>query len=96
MLVSEHSSPAHALRQDVSAAMCKSQLDPAGLSAFQRVILTADGTLTPLLEAYLSEKLQVVKLSERIAAFPHVIPLLDTPSGQHMIERKIWQWVTFN
>lgn len=37
-----------------------------GLSCFQRMLLVTDGTVTELLEQYLSEKIKVVKLYEKV------------------------------
>lgn len=88
--MANHNSHANTLRSDVFSALTHSQIDPDSLSTFQRVILTADGTLTPILEAYLLEKLQVLKVNERIVAISEMIPFLDIPAGQQVIERKIF------
>ena len=44
------------------------------LSAFQRMLLTANGTVTAMLEAYLSEPIQVVKLSENLTKIKLELP----------------------
>jgi chorismate-pyruvate lyase len=76
-------------RPDLEASLKKSHIDPAKLSVFQRIILTTDGTLTEILEAYLSEKITLVKLSETIEPITQDISLLDISCGQEVIERKI-------
>ena len=76
-------------RPDLEASLKKSHIDPAKLSVFQRIILTTDGTLTEILEAYLSEKITLVKLSETIEPITQDISLLDISGGQEVIERKI-------
>ena len=46
-----------------------------GLSRFQRILMVTDGTVTELLEQYLSEKIKVSKLSEKIESnFDDLIP----------------------
>ncbi|BAZ09551.1 hypothetical protein NIES4071_13600 [Calothrix sp. NIES-4071] len=64
-------------------------IEPLNLSAFQRIILTTDGTLTEILEAYLLEKIQLVKLSEKFVKTMKYIPALDLDVDTQVIERKI-------
>ncbi|EIJ41670.1 4-hydroxybenzoate synthetase (chorismate lyase) [Beggiatoa alba B18LD] len=59
------------------------------LSAFQRILLITDGTLTELLEAYLQEPIHVVKLAETLQASPQAIPALEIQQGQGIIQRDI-------
>lgn len=66
-----------------------SAIDPARLSTFQRIILTTDGTLTDILEAYLSEKIRLVKLSEQQLTLPQECAPLALAAGHAVIERKI-------
>ena len=75
--------------QDLEESLEKCHIDPAKLSVFQRIILTTDGTLTEILEAYLSEKIKLVKLSETIEPVTQNISLLDINCGQEVITRKI-------
>lgn len=58
-------------------------------NVFQKILLVTDGTLTKILEAYLQEKLNVVKLSEKLITLPQVIEPLDIPAGQELIQRRI-------
>jgi len=76
-------------RADLQESLEKSHIDPARLSVFQRIILTTDGTVTEILEAYLSEKIRLVKLSETIEPVTQDILPLDITQGQEVIERKI-------
>ena len=76
-------------KQDLHGTTHSSSIEPSKLTPFQRVILTADGTLTEILEAYLSEKLHVVKLFEGIISITQDITLLDIQAGREIIERKI-------
>jgi chorismate-pyruvate lyase len=79
----------YASRPELEESLKKSHIDPAKLSVFQRIILTTDGTLTEILEAYLSEKIRLVKLSEIIEPVTQNISLLDINCGQEVIARKI-------
>lgn len=65
------------------------QIEPLSLSPFQRIILTTDGTVTEILEAYLLEKIQLVKLSEKLVKITKQIPALDLDIDTQVIERKI-------
>ena len=78
-----------ASRPDLEESLKKSHIDPAKLSVFQRIILTTDGTLTEILEAYLSEKIRLVKLSEIIEPISEDHLLLDIARGQEVLQRKI-------
>jgi chorismate-pyruvate lyase len=60
------------------------------LSVIQRILLVTDGTLTHILESYLCEQLQVVKLSEKIVAITQEIRPLNLQVGEEVIERKIF------
>ncbi len=62
---------------------------PSELSTFQRIILTTDGTLTEILEAYLAEKILLIKLSEQVRPLTEACTPLDLSAGHEIIERKI-------
>ncbi|MEH2232810.1 MAG: chorismate pyruvate-lyase family protein [Nostoc sp.] len=70
-------------------SLTKRHIEPLKLSSFQRILLTTDGTLTEILEAYLLEKIQLVKLSEKVVKNTKYIPALDLDIGTQVIERKI-------
>ena len=77
------------LRTDLHKSLRQSQIEPTQLSPFQRVILTTDGTLTDMLEAYLFEGICLIKLSEGIVSADHDIPALHLSCGSKVLERKI-------
>jgi chorismate-pyruvate lyase len=64
-------------------------IDLSALSAFHRILLTTDGTLTEILQAYSLEQIKLVKLSERVFPATEDIPSLDVTMGDEIIERKI-------
>ena len=59
-----------ARRSETQAAVAEASpqraIAPGILAPFQRVLLATDGTVTDILEAYLGEKLSVVKLLQRL------------------------------
>jgi len=59
------------------------------LSTFQRILLTTDGTVTDMLEAYFFEQIKLVKLSEQSVSLGQNIPQMDLQQGTEVIERKI-------
>lgn len=59
------------------------------LSDFQRVLLKANGTVTALLEAYFSEPIQVVKLSENLAKMELKLPNIKLNKEEQVIARKV-------
>lgn len=77
------------MRKDLDRSLENSYINPATLSPFQRIILTTDGTLTEILEAYLSEALQIVKLSENIVSIPEEHQPLKLSAHSQIIQRKI-------
>jgi chorismate-pyruvate lyase len=77
------------MRSDLDKSLARSHIEPSKLSPFQRILLTTDGTLTEILEAYLFEPLLIVKLSEEIILTTQDIPPLDLKAGSEVIERKV-------
>lgn len=59
------------------------------LSPFQKILLTTDGTLTVILEAYLFEPIQIVKLAGEIIVTNKDLPLLGLKTESEVIERKV-------
>ena len=59
------------------------------LSAFQRVLLQANGTVTAMLEAYLSEPIQVIKLSENLAKMTLELPNIQLSNQELVIARRV-------
>ena len=77
------------MREDLQQTLDKSHINPAELSTFQRILLTTDGTLTHILEAYLYEQVQVVKLSEKSTTLTQDLKSMDLSKGTEVIARKI-------
>jgi chorismate-pyruvate lyase len=77
------------LRNDLQESLTRHHIDPSDLSTFQRILLTTDGTVTDILEAYLFEQIRVVKLSEHLVSLAHEIPSMDLKEGTEVIVRKI-------
>ena len=59
------------------------------IDAFQRILLKANGTVTAMLEAYLSEPIQVVKLSEHLTKMELKLPSLKLNREESVIARKV-------
>jgi chorismate-pyruvate lyase len=78
------------MRDDLQDSLEKSHLEPSSLSTFQRILLTTDGTVTHILEAYLYEQIQVVKISEQLITLTQDIPVMDLAAGAEVIARKIF------
>lgn len=77
------------MREDLNRSLMRNHINPSKLSTFQRIILTTNGTLTEILEAYLFEKIGIVKLSEGLVSITQDIPVLEVKRGNEVIERKI-------
>lgn len=77
------------MRNDLHRSLTRSHINPCDLSPFQRIILTTDGTLTDILEAYLFEAIQINKLSEGLVSITQDIPTLELKKGSEVIDRKI-------
>ncbi|MCP2728420.1 chorismate--pyruvate lyase family protein [Limnofasciculus baicalensis] len=77
------------MRPDLDDSLARNHIEASKLSPFQRILLTTDGTVTEILEAYLFEPMRIVKLSEEIAATKQDIPYLNLKVGNEVIDRKI-------
>jgi len=77
------------MREDLDQSLKKSHIEPSNLSTFQRILLTTDGTVTEMLEAYALENMNVVKLAEGLVSSVQKIPILELDQGTQVIERKI-------
>ncbi|PCI28599.1 MAG: 4-hydroxybenzoate synthetase [SAR324 cluster bacterium] len=67
----------------------KKVIDFSQLSPIQRIILATDGTLTRVLEAYLSEKICLAKISEEMFKLTQEITPLNASIGTEVIKRKV-------
>ncbi|MDJ0674674.1 MAG: chorismate pyruvate-lyase family protein [Calothrix sp. MO_167.B42] len=59
------------------------------ISAFQQVLLTANGTVTAMLEAHFSEQIQLIKLSEERAKKELKLPNIKLDKEEEVIGRKV-------
>ncbi|MEA5469868.1 chorismate--pyruvate lyase family protein [Spirulina sp. 06S082] len=85
----EINSNGNLMRADLDQSLKRSHIEPSSLSTFQRVLLTTDGTVTEMLEAYLLENMKIVKLAEGLVSSHNDIPALKLQKGTSIIERKI-------
>jgi chorismate-pyruvate lyase len=77
------------MKPDLNKSLIHNHIEPSTLSPFQRILLTTDGTLTEILEAYLFEPIQVVKLTEKITERKQEILPLDLKIESELIKRKV-------
>lgn len=77
------------MREDLDESLKKSHIEPSSLSTFQRILLTTDGTVTEMLEAYFLENINVIKLAEGLVSTVKKNPVLEIEIGTEIIERKI-------
>jgi chorismate-pyruvate lyase len=64
-------------------------IDASTLAPFQRILLVTDGTVTDILQAYLGEKLSVVKLLQRLERNADGVPDLDARGPVQTLVRHI-------
>jgi chorismate-pyruvate lyase len=79
----------HIMRDDLQTSLTRSHIDPTTLSTFQRVLLTTDGTVTDILEAYLLEQIRIVKLAEKLILSPVDNRFMDFAAGTEIIDRSV-------
>ena len=77
------------MRDDLSHALEQGTIDPGGLNGIQRILLTTDGTVTDILEAYLREPMDVVTLAQSIVDAAEAVPDLDVDRGQEIMLREV-------
>lgn len=86
--MSGHKTAPGYLRADLQASLRKKNLDPGQLSVFQRILLTTDGMVTEMLEAYLGEKMVVTRLAQTVSDEP-VSPELRVGADDQVWTRAI-------
>jgi len=59
------------------------------IGTFQRILLKANGTVTAMLEAYLTEPIKVVKLSEKVTNTKLYFPSIELKKEEPVIARKV-------
>jgi chorismate-pyruvate lyase/acyl carrier protein len=77
------------MRRDLEQSLMRRSINPLTLSAFQRILLTTDGTLTEILEAFFGESIHVVKLFQEVSVLDRAVSALELPWGQHVLRRNI-------
>lgn len=77
------------MRKDLQQSLTCAHINPSTLSTFQRILLTTDGTVTDMLEAYLFEQIQLIKLSEHLMEIENEIPLMPVKKNDRIIKREI-------
>ena len=87
--VDANSSNQHLMRQDLERSLHQRAINPLTLSALQRILLTTDGTVTEILEAYFGEAMRVVKLSQDLVTLDCAIQALGLNQGHQVLSRKI-------
>jgi chorismate-pyruvate lyase len=77
------------MRRDLELSLKRRSIHPLSLSGLQRILLTTDGTVTDILEAFSGESVRVIKLFQEVTSTEHAIPELDLPAGEHVLRRRI-------
>ncbi|MCX5886350.1 MAG: chorismate pyruvate-lyase family protein [Proteobacteria bacterium] len=77
------------LRNDLQRSLRRSPINPQDMTPFQRILLTTDGMVTEILEAYLWERMKVIKLSQDYFTLDNEIPSLEIGKGCKVIQRKV-------
>lgn len=77
------------LRIDLQSSLKRSPINPKDITPFQRVLLTTDGMVTEILEAYLGERMKVIKLFQDYLALNNEIPSLEVGKGCRVMQRKV-------
>jgi len=77
------------MRHDLEQSLERHAINPLTLSAFQRILLTTDGTVTEILEAFSGESIRVVKLFQEVAQLDRAVAALELPWGEQVLRRSI-------
>jgi chorismate-pyruvate lyase/acyl carrier protein len=77
------------LRHDLEESLERRAINPLTLSAFQRILLTTDGTVTEILEAFSGESIRVVKLHQEVTTLERAVASLELPWGEPVLRRSI-------
>lgn len=68
---------------------CELQIDPRELTSMQRILLTSDGSMTRLLEAYVGEPIQAVKLAQEIITHAYLPDFFDLTEDSPILRREV-------
>ncbi|MEP9410005.1 MAG: DUF98 domain-containing protein [Candidatus Brocadia sp.] len=85
----DNSSNKGILRADLQASLNRSPINPRDITPFQRILLTTDGMVTEILEAYLWERMKVVKLSQEHVTLESDISPLEVEKGRRVMRREV-------
>lgn len=77
------------MRIDLQQSLRRAPIDPSKLTLFQRILLTTDGTVSDMLEAYFWERMDVIRLFQELHEIDQVIPELELGPGATVLERRI-------
>jgi len=77
------------MRFDLRNCLRRHGIDLAALSPLQQILLTTDGTVTEILEAYAGEAMQVVKLEQAVLEDAEPVAWLDAEHGGEILKRHI-------
>jgi chorismate-pyruvate lyase len=77
------------MRRDLEQSLRRQSIHPLTLSAFQRILLTTDGTVTDILEAFSGESIRVIKLFQETRRLDHAVAALELPWGEPVLRRSI-------
>ncbi|MFV1956471.1 MAG: chorismate pyruvate-lyase family protein [bacterium] len=77
------------LRVDLQRSLKPGHINIKDLTPFQRILLTTDGMVTEILEAYLWERMKVTKIFQEYFILEHSIPSLEIERGCRILKRKI-------
>lgn len=78
------------MRTDLQKSLQGGPVDPSKLTSFQRILLTTDGMVTEMLEAYFWERMTVIKLFQDDYALEHALPALGCEFGDRVLDRRIF------
>src|SRR5574337_1110544 len=77
------------LRIDLQTSLKRSPINPKDITPFQRILLTTDGMVTEILEAYLWERMKVIKLFQGNFVLDCEIPSLEVGKECMVMQRKV-------
>jgi chorismate-pyruvate lyase len=81
--------PGAFFRPDLRAALERGGVDTAALGALHRILLTTDGTVTDILQAYYLEPMRVAVLSQGPRVMREDCPVLGLARGHALLHREI-------
>jgi chorismate-pyruvate lyase len=79
------------MRFDLRLALKRCGIDPSTLGELQRVLLTTDGTVADVLEAFYREPMKIAVLAQDRVFLPEGVPALKVDKGHEVLRREILQ-----